>query len=141
MAPDGAGPIAKKCFLIDKVRNEVKNTGDDLSHWMSNISLPNIYSTAQESVIDNYRKVLKHVQTCGLYKVEALREWSKLDIADPWIIASAMTLEANIITFETSKTPNRNQPSKNAKIPDVATVFGLSCYDLYYFMRKLNFKL
>lgn len=128
-------------FLIDKVRYEIKNTEDALFNWISEMPSNIIYSTNKQAIVNNYREVLDYVATCRLYTEEALRNWSPPNVADPWIIASAKELNATIITFEASSNPNPNQPSRKAKIPDVAKNFGLTCNNLYYFMRQLNFRL
>ena len=60
-----------------------------------------------------------------------------------WLIAVAMDLNTTIITEETpvgSGLSTKN-PSRNAKLPDVAKHFGVKCENLFYFMRQMNFKL
>ena len=83
-----------------------------------------------------YSEVLKYVQTCGLYKANALNEWASPGVADAWLIASACTGGHIIITFETpSSGLSKNSPSKKAKIPDVGKHFSVECEDLLYMMR------
>lgn len=127
----------------DVVFKEVSRMEDELSVWIKNLSSFKPLPTKASSVLANYRKVLSYVQSCGLYKDEALRNWAQKDIADPWLIAVAMELKAIIITEEVSVGSglSTKNPSKNAKLPDVANYFGVKCERLFYFMREMNFKL
>ena len=92
--------------------------------------------------VTSYEKVLSYVQNCGFYKEEALRNWSRYGVVDPWLIAVAMEIGATIITGEITagKLTEKNK-SKNAKIPDVANNFKIQYENLFYFMRQMNFKL
>lgn len=129
--------------VLDVVFKEVSKMEDELSTWIKNLNNFKPRSTRTSSILVNYGKVLNYVQSCGLYKDEALRNWSQEYIADPWLIAVAMDLNATIITEETpvgSGLSTKN-PSRNAKLPDVAKNFGVKCKNLFYFMRQMNFKL
>ena len=79
---------------------------------------------------------MEYLRQSPCYKPSALAEWSRSDVADPWLVASAKTLGFTIITFETSN-PNLNnyQPSKYAKIPDVARVFDVEVCNLFEMMN------
>lgn len=129
--------------VLDVVFQEVTKYEDELSDWIKNQGNLTPLSTKTSSILVNYGKVLNYVQSCGLYKDEALRNWSQEYVADPWLIAVAMDLNATIITEETpvgSGLSTKN-PSRNAKLPDVAKNFGVKCENLFYFMRQMNFKL
>ena len=63
-------------------------------------------------------------------------------VADPWLIAAAAVNHYTIVTFEKPNDGlNARNPSKNAKIPDVASEFGVETVDLYSMMRELGFML
>ena len=129
--------------VLDVVFKEVSKMEDELSTWIKNLNSFKPLLTKTPSILSNYRKVLSYVQNCGLYQKVALKDWSKQNIADPWLIAVAMELKATIISEETpvgSGLSARN-PSRNAKIPDVANHFDIKCERLFYFMRQMNFKL
>lgn len=127
----------------DVVFKEVSKMEDELSAWIKNLNNFKPLSTKTPSIFANYGKVLSYVQNCGFYKSEALRNWAQEDIADPWLIAVAMELNAVIITEEVSAGSGLSvkAPSKNAKLPDVASHFGVECKRLFCFMREMNFKL
>lgn len=93
-------------------------------------------------ILMNYGKVLQYVQNHPCYKQSALQEWSKASVADAWIIATAVACGYTIVTFEKAvgNLSERN-PSKNAKIPNVASEFGVSVVTLYDMMRTLGFHL
>lgn len=74
-----------------------------------------------------------------MYNDKALREWSDVSVADPWLIATAAAKGYTIITFEQSAgIISEKNPSGKPKIPDIARAFDVKCADLYYFMRKMN---
>lgn len=87
--------------VLDVVFKEVSKMEDGLSTWIKNLNNFKPLSTRTSSILVNYGKVLNYVQSCGLYKNEALRNWSQAYVADPWLIAVAMDLNATIITEET----------------------------------------
>ena len=125
------------------VVSEVSKLEDELSTWIKGLEDFGVLSVKATPFVANYRKVLTYVQDCGLYQEEALRNWARADIADPWLIAVAMDTGATVITEEASagtglSTKNK---SRNAKLPDVANHFGVKCENLFYFMRQMRFKL
>lgn len=126
--------------ILDLVKNEITSGDDDLKKWMGGLSF-NAIDRRQLSILAEYAKVLQHIQTNPLYKSAALTEWSKANIADPWLIATAKVYGYTIITFEERGKISPGSPSKNAKIPNVADHFGVKTEKLYYLMRELEFKL
>ena len=130
-------------IVLDVVAKEVSKLEDELSVWLEKLENFKSLSIKNQNIFNNYGKVLNYVQQCGLYREEALRNWAKGDIADPWLIAAAMENGAIIITEEQTAGTGLsvNNPSKNAKIPDVAAHFCIRCETLFYFMRQTNFKL
>lgn len=130
-------------FVLDVVVSEVSKLEDELSIWIKSIEDFEALSVKSASFVSNYGKVLTYLQDCGLYREEALRNWARGDIADPWLIAVAMDTGATIITGEVSAGTglSAKNKSKNAKLPDVANHFGVKCENLFYFMRQMEFKL
>ena len=98
-----------------------------------------IMDRRDQSIMLKYSEVLNYLQCSPLYNDKALRSWSDVNVADPWLIAAAAAKGYTIITFEQSagKISEKN-PSGRPKIPDIAKVFEVKCEDLYYFMRKMN---
>lgn len=74
-----------------------------------------------------------------MYSDKALRDWSDVNAADPWLIATASALGYTLVAFETSAgSISVKNPSGKTKIPDVAPKFDVKCVNLFYFMRKMN---
>ncbi len=93
-------------------------------------------------ILNEYGKILDYIQHSNLYQKSALDAWSDAKVADAWLIATAKVYSYTTVTFEKSNLGiNANNPSKNAKIPDIAMEFGVECCDLYKMMRVLNFSL
>ena len=140
--------LSRDVVLLDVVKKEIlkgqakPEKKDDLTKWIEEFSDRDVLSRKSEEIINMYSEVLKYVQTCGLYKANALKEWASPSVADAWLIASACTGGHIIITFETPNSGlSKNSPSKKAKIPDVGKHFSVECKDLFYMMRRLGFKL
>ena len=128
--------------ILDLVKSEVLKGKDSLKEWMENVEVGHLIDHRDPAIIVKYREVLRHIQDNPAYKPAALMEWSREDVADPWLIASAVVGNYTIISFEiANKGLNTHNPSKNAKIPDVAKVFNVEVQNLYYMMRVLKFSL
>lgn len=126
--------------ILDVAKEEVEKGDDELSEWMRGLNGIEVINKA--TIITKYAEVINHVSTSPFYNDKALREWSRDEVADPWLIAAAATYGYTIITFERGLgSLNASQPSGRPKIPDVGQAFGVQCQDLYYFMRKMGFSL
>ena len=90
---------------------------------------------------EEFAEILAHIQEQGHYKDDVLANWAREKIADPWILAIAGKENLIIVTDETSNhSLNKNQPSKNAKIPDVASELGIACITRNEFFEKIDLK-
>lgn len=128
-----------KLILLDMVKNEIDKGQDDLADWLKVQSEFIICNHKSIEIIKKYQEVLQYIQTCGLYKEQALHTWAQGNVADPWLIAAAAVNDYIIITSEVpSGGLSKNTPNKNAKIPDVARAFGVKTNNLYYMMRQLK---
>ncbi|GHU57002.1 hypothetical protein AGMMS49975_21540 [Clostridia bacterium] len=124
--------------LLDKVRAEVKAKG--LKEWLVGVKGVAVIKSGDNSILENLGNILDHLQNAGLYTDNALTEWSKNEVADPWIIATAMAKDYTVVTLEQ---PNRNLGKggliKEAKVPDVCKHFDVPYIDLYTMLRRLKF--
>lgn len=126
-------------YVLDVAKNEVMKGGDELSEWFGAIPDANIIDRRNASIVAKYGEILRFLQESPLYSDKALRNWSDVNVADPWLIATASVLRYTMITFETSAgTISANNPSGKPKIPDIARKFDVKCENLFYFMRKMN---
>lgn len=131
-----------KIAILDMVRSEILQGNDSLKEWMDNLKISVYLDHRQPDILAKYSAVLQHIQNNPCYKPSALAEWSNGSVADPWLIATASAYGYNLVTFEVpNKGLNCKNPSKNAKIPDIAKIFGVETVDLYHMIRKLGFKL
>jgi hypothetical protein len=113
---------------------------DSLSNWLASIKNIEFVDHRSSTIIGHYTDILNYIQTCQLYKIEALNNWSSNATADPWLIATALAHSYTVITFEKSNVNlSMNNPSKDAKIPDICKRFNIKCENLYYMMRQLGF--
>ncbi|MGN0174124.1 MAG: DUF4411 family protein [Acutalibacteraceae bacterium] len=128
--------------VLDMVKNEILQGNDSLKKWIEKLPIGVYISHKEQRIIEKYSEIIEYIRTQPCYKPEALKEWSEISVADPWLIATAAVNGYTIITFENSNNGlNEYNPSKKAKIPDVAKAFNVKTNNLYYMMRYLNFKL
>lgn len=132
----------ERLCVLDIVKDEIKNGNDELSKWFQKIKRINVCNMKDGKIICKYAEVISYIQMSGIYNDKALREWSRIGVADPWLIAAATAYNYTIVTFEQPAGGlNIKNPSGKPKIPDVANQFGVKCENLYYMMRELGFKL
>lgn len=126
-------------YVLDVAKNEVMKGEDKLSEWFRAIPDANIIDRRNASIVEKYGEVMRFLQDSPLYSDKALRIWSDVNVADPWLIATASALGYTLVTFETSAgIISVNNPSRKPKIPDIARKFDVKCENLFYFMRKMN---
>jgi len=89
--------------------------------------------------VEEFAEILAHIQKQEHYKDDVLINWAREKIADPWILAIAKKENLIIVTDETSNPNlNKNQPSKNAKIPDIARELGIECINRNEFFARID---
>ena len=129
-------------FILDVIYKEITKGNDKLAEWLKN-TIDNNNSckirVQDEEIIKEYSKIQNYISTCNLYQQQAISEWAKREIADPWLIATAIAKNCTIITFEIHGNPQSQQKAKKIKILDIADYFRVSYHDLFYFMRKMKF--
>lgn len=139
----------KKCLddgtilIHDSVYQELTHQNDDLAQWVKDNTPPGRINNRSTQAMLNYRKVMDYLRTCGYYNKRAIAGWAPATVADPQIIASALTTGHTIVTLEAPVKEQRSKknPQKSVKIPDIAFDLGADCIDLYEMMRALHFKL
>lgn len=147
LIPTYWGKLAEKAktgrlVLLDMVKAEIDKGGDELAEWVERQTGFEICNHITPEIVTKYQEVLQYVQNCGLYKEQALVAWTPMHIADPWLIATAAVYGYTIITAEVPSggLSYKNQ-NKYAKIPDVASAFGVKTSNLYYMMRQLGIRI
>ena len=130
-----------RIVVLDKVRDEIKKQDDELNKWIRKREKLQIIHIDTDTT-EKYSEVIKYIYGCGLYKNSALNEWSKNDVADPWLIASCLVHGYTLVTQEIpSGGLSEKTKNKKAKIPDVADHFRVKNIKVFDMMRKLNIKI
>ena len=100
-------------YLLDVVFNELNKNNDKLTEWLKDSEIP-IIRCKEQNIINNYSKVIKHIESCDFYTQEGIDKWLPEDVADPWLIAAAIARNGTIITLEKSvgQLSTKNKTSK-----------------------------
>jgi predicted nucleic acid-binding protein len=131
-----------KVAILDIVKSEILQGEDSLKNWIDDLEICKFIDHREEDIINKYGEILQSIQSNSCYKPAALMEWSKGNVADAWLIATAAAKGYTLITFEEpNKGLNPRNPSKEAKIPDIAKEFNVKTANLFYMMRELGFSL
>lgn len=123
----------KNCCSIIFVYNEISPHNSALTAWANSVPSGYFIDNFINPIQTEFQKVSRYV--VGNFPVSQERT-NFLAKADPWLIATAMHNNADIITFEKPATPNSTKP----KIPDVASYFGITCHNFFDFCRNHNIK-
>lgn len=125
--------------VMDVVKSEIEKGEDSLTEWLTSIKELVILDRREQSILLKYSAVLKFLQDSPLYSDKALRAWSDVNVADPWLIATASVKGYTLVTFEQSAgIISPQNPSGKPKIPDIAREFGVKCVNLFYFMKIMK---
>lgn len=127
-------------LILDVVKDEIEKGDDELSHWIDGIQIPSVIDHREDDIVKHYRDVLIHLQKDPCFSNKALTEWSQNNVADPWLIATAITYKCTITTFEKPVGGlNSKSPCKHPKIPDVSVFFHVKTNNLFDIMRIFSF--
>ena len=123
---------------IDKVKKELFSNNDELSNWCKS-SLRNTFFVDTENCINKYIDITKWAGSHPYYKPRAKEEFLQADLADPWLVAYAMTEREHkndciIVTHEKSQ-PNTE---KKIKIPEVCNQFKIRHTNLIEMFREIG---
>ncbi|MDP8203556.1 MAG: DUF4411 family protein [Candidatus Tenebribacter mawsonii] len=122
---------------IDKVKKEIfedSSHEDQLKEWCSN-NLPDDFFFDTVNVLNNYIQIITWVNSMSHHYAErAIQEFLETDLADPWLVAFAMSNGFTIVTYEKSE-PNRKS---RVKIPEVCNHFNVKYINTIEMLRELN---
>ncbi len=116
-------------FLPEMVFEEIIRTEDELSKWLkqSNLQVRNIDEAVTTNLKLIYSKKEEHKFLVDNIKARSL--------ADPWLIAHAMTENAAVVTKEEKVTALN---SKKIKIPNVCDNMGIRWIDDFTMIQELG---
>jgi hypothetical protein len=122
---------------IDKVKKEIYDNSsheDELKIWCE-ANLPNDFFINTDAEIHNYIKIVNWTNSMSHhYTNNAIQEFRETDLADPWLVAFAMSKNWTIVTYEKSE-PNRKN---RIKIPEVCNQFNVRYINTIEMRRELN---
>lgn len=122
---------------IDKVKQEIYQNSsheDELKDWCLN-NLPSDFFIETAPVIENYIQIVRWAEgKRSFYKSFALTEFLGADIADPWLVATAMNKDIIVVTQEKSQ-PDRKS---RIKIPEVCDAFEVNFLNTIEMLRSLG---
>jgi len=120
---------------IDKVKKEIFDNAshqDQLKTWCVD-NLPNDFFINTDSVLNNYISIATWVNSSH-FTERARQEFLATDLADPWLVAFAMSNGWSIVTYEKSEPNRRNR----IKIPEVCNQFNVRYINTIEMFRELN---
>lgn len=122
---------SNQIFIPEEVKDEILKTDDDLSLWIKECRIPII--KANQAVIENLSKIYS-ANPLHKFLVDNTKARS---LADPWVIAHAMTQNATVVTHEVKVTA---ASSKRIKIPNVCENMNIRCINDFKMIDELNIK-
>ncbi len=116
-----------RVFSPIEVKREILQNDGTLSDWIK--SRPYMFKDITDDVQKELRKIMADYPTL----VDSIKQRS---IADPWVIAFAITEDAVVVTKEMPAGNN----SKRIKIPDVCNGLGVPWIDDFQFAREIGMR-
>lgn len=124
--------------VIDAVSDEIKQGNDELKEWFGEQitaqadQIKILKAKEDATVLATYREIAQRVTMNQVYKdTEKARFFRG---ADPWLIASAKSWGAVVVTCETLS----GVGTTKVKIPDICQQTGVTFVDLYTAMRVMQ---
>lgn len=131
-----------KIVVLDVVKAEVEKGEDELSEWIRELTIAEYIDHRRIDILEHYSDILTYIQTCEYYNPHALTNWANANVADPWLIATAIATGYTIVTFESpAGTLSKKNQSGRCKIPDICDAFSVKYENLFSMMRKLSISL
>ncbi len=124
--------------VIDAVSDEIKQGNDELKEWFKDQVISQadqikiLQAKEDATVLAIYREIAQMVAMNQVYKESEKARFFRG--ADPWLIASAKSWEAVVVTCETLS----GVGTTKVKIPDICQQTGVSFVNLYTAMRAMQ---
>lgn len=118
-------------FIPEEVQREIEKEHDALKDWLSDKQF------MVKEINDAVQNALKRIYAANPKHERLVDSKKNRSIADPWVIAHAMTENAIVVTKENKITqPN----SSKIQIPNVCENMGIRWMDDFAFIREHNIK-
>ena len=123
--------------FIPEVLREIQKGNDDLGSWINSINVPNRIKTRSDAqIVERYGEVIRFIANSSEYNDKALILWSDNEVADPWLIATAMCYGHKIVTYE-KPAKTKGVPCGKPKIPDICRDFNICCIKIIDLLDKI----
>lgn len=120
-----------RIFLPKEVFNEIVHTEDDLSKWLQQSAIP------VHVITGDITRCLQDIYARNPIHYTLVDNTRARSLADPWIIAHAMSQKATVVTKEEKITAlNANR----IKIPNVCENMGVRCITDFDFINELGIR-
>ncbi len=113
-------------FCTDEVRRELLQADDGLSEWIK------VNHEFVRDIDDDVQIKLRTILEKFPRLVDTIRDRS---MADPWVIAHAMSADATVVTKEMP-----SNSVKRIRIPDVCQEFNVRCIDDFIFLKEVGIR-
>ncbi len=130
--------INGRIVSIDKVKEEIYNSEDDLKVWCEDNLPDNFFLDFTYEALNKYKEVCQWAQNNEQYKPTAKETFMDQNRADAFLVAFASTNIVNwtVVTQEVSA-PNSKS---NIKLPDACRIKGVSYVNTIEMFRQLSEK-
>ncbi len=116
-------------FIPEKVKSEIDKVDDKLKEWLKNKKF------LVRGIDENVQKCIKEIYAKDPSHLRLVDNTRNRSIADPWVIAHALSENAIVVTKEEKVT---NPASNRIKIPNVCDNMGIRWIDDFSFIRELQ---
>lgn len=120
---------------IDKVREELVKNKDDLSEWAKNMPQTFFFPIASVEM-HAYFNIVNWASVSD-YKPQAKIRFMAPDYADPYLIAYALSHQAENVTIVTEEVSARDS-KKDIKLPDVCAHFNVRSIHFMEMLREMK---
>ena len=118
-----------KIFLPEQVYDEIVRTDDDLSSWLKASNIP------VRGINQYVTQCLQEMYAANPYHKFLVDNTKARSLADPWVIAHAMSESAIVVTKEEKVTA---QNSKRIKIPNVCDNMNITWINDFQLVNELG---
>jgi len=123
--------IENRIIMPEIVYEEITRTEDDLSEWLKSSSIP------IKKIDENVTKCLQEIYLTNPIHKFLVDNTKARSLADPWVIAHAISEGAIVVTKEEKVTALN---SKKIKIPNVCENMNISWMDDFKMIAELGIK-
>lgn len=121
---------------ITHVYDEIVAGGDELAKWTRGSFKRGCFidCPSDAAVFSKYIDVAKYVKSLPNKKPNAIQDFLRTGVADPWLVAQAAVYDEVVVTMEVSRLVS----PKKVSLVDVCDRFDVRHVDIFTFLRCLN---